>query len=630
MTDHRIAPAARRLSVGAEPQPGGGVHTRVWAPACRHVDLVVEASGGRRLVAMNREADGHFEAFDAAGGPGDRYWFQLDGDRLRPDPASRSQPDGPHGASAVVDPRAFRWTDAAWPGVARAGHAIYELHIGTFTPAGTFAAATEQLPDLAALGITLVEVMPVAEFAGEFGWGYDGVDLYAPTRLYGTPDDFRRFVDRAHGLGLGVLLDVVYNHLGPDGNYLTEFSPDYFTDRYRNDWGQAINFEGPPAAREYFVQNGGYWIDEFHVDGLRLDATQDIHDASPEHVIASIVRRARDAGGARGVLVVAENEPQETRIVRPVDAGGYGADALWNDDAHHAAVVALTGRREAYYTDYRGSAQELVSCAKYGYLFQGQYYSWQSQRRGTPGLDLAAECFVAYLQNHDQVANSASGRRLHQIASAPALRALTAWLLLGPATPMIFQGDEYAASSPFLYFADHPTLRESITSGRREFLAQFASVGDPDIQRALPPPTERATFTRCKLDPGERTRRPDVVALYRDLLQIRRTDPVLRDAGRCRVDGAVLGAGAFVLRYFDARHGDRLLIVDLADDLDALSASQPLVAPPFDRRWTLAWSSESPKYGGEGTPAERQDGQRLIPGRCAEWFTATATTESDG
>jgi maltooligosyltrehalose trehalohydrolase len=375
-----------------------------------------------------------------------------------------------------VDPSHFGWTDAAWPGIGRDRHVAYEMHIGTFTPEGTWRAARNQLHALADLGITVIEMMPVADFAGRFGWGYDGVNLYAPSRLYGTPDDLRRFIDRAHAMGIGVILDVVYNHLGPDGNYLPEFSPDYFTDRYKNDWGEAVNFEGPAPARDYFVENAGYWVDEFHFDGLRLDATQDIKDASPEHVIRSIARRARESAGQRTVYLVAENEPQDTRIARAPEEEGYGLDALWNDDYHHTAVVALTGRREAYYTDYKGSAQELVSAAKYGYLYQGQWYQWQKQRRGTPAFDLPSHAFVAYLENHDQVANSVFGRRLHQQSSPGRHRAITAWTLLGPATPMLFQGQVFSSSAPFLFFADHrEELRDSIRNGRREFLSQFAS-----------------------------------------------------------------------------------------------------------------------------------------------------------
>ena len=353
--------------------------------------------------------------------------------------------------------------------------------------------------DLARLGVTVIQMMPVADFAGRWGWGYDGVNIYAPARLYGAPDDLRRFVDRAHAAGLGVILDVVYNHLGPDGNYLAEFSPDYFTDRYRNDWGQALNFEGPRAARAFFVDNAAYWIEEFHFDGLRLDATQDVHDGSEEHVLAEMGRRAREAGKGRHVYLVAENEPQLAMMVRDQSAGGYGLDALLNDDYHHAALVALTGRREAYYTDYMGSPQELISCSKYGHLYQGQWYSWQQKRRGTLGLDLPPTAFVHFLENHDQVANSSLGQRVHQISSAGRYRALTALTLLGPATPLLFQGQEFAASACFHFFADHREgLREAIREGRRTFLEQFRSASDPDLRDALRFPDDPRDVSRVE------------------------------------------------------------------------------------------------------------------------------------
>ena len=415
-----------------------------------------------------------------------------------------------------------------------------------------------------------------------------------------------------------MILDVVYNHFGPDGNYLAEFSAEYFTDKYTNDWGRAINFEGPAAVRRFFVENAGYWIDEFHLDGLRLDATQDIHDASPEHVLAAISRRARAAAPSRRVYLVAENEPQDTRTVRPYDRGGYGMDGLWNDDYHHTAVVALTGRREAYYTDYGGTPQELISCAKYGYLYQGQWYSWQKNRRGTPALDLPASAFVSYLENHDQVANSAFGRRLHQLTSPARYRALTALTLLGPATPMLFQGQEFASSRPFLYFADHkPELRDPVRSGRVEFLSQFPSIADREVIAALPSPVDEATFRRCTLDLGERETHAAAYALHRDLLRLRAGDPVLRGDRRLRCDGAVLAASAMVLRFFGGDDGDRLLVVNLGCDLDVAVCPEPLMAPPLGCVWSVLWSSESVRYGGQGTPPLSPGGAWHLPGEAA-------------
>jgi maltooligosyltrehalose trehalohydrolase len=620
--------ARRRLTAGVELQPEGGAHARVWAPACRTVDVVLDAGGA--VVPLDRDDDGFFGGWIGNLTAGGRYWFRLDGGALRPDPVSRWQPDGPHGPSAAIDPGAFAWTDGAWRGCDPHGQVIYEMHVGTFTPEGTWSAAARELPALADLGVTCIEMMPIADFAGRFGWGYDGVNLYAPTRLYGTPDDLRRFVDRAHAAGLAVILDVVYNHFGPDGNYLAEYSPEYFTDKYKNDWGRAINFEGPAAARQFFVENAGYWIDEFHFDGLRLDATQDIHDASDEHVLASIARRARAAAPSRRVLLVAENEPQDTRLVRPSARGGYGMDALWNDDYHHTAAVALTGRREAYYTDYGGTAQELLACVKYGYLYQGQWYSWQGKRRGTPALDLPPSAFVSYLENHDQIANSAFGRRLHQLASPGRHRALTALTLLGPATPMLFQGQEFASSAPFLYFADHePALRGPVRDGRREFLSQFPSVNDAGVAGALPSPVDEATFVRCRLDWRERETHGEAYALHRDLLTLRAGDPVIRDAWRRRPDGAVIAPGVLILRFCGGDAGDRLLVVSLGPDLDLSICPEPLIAPPLDRVWSIAWSSESVRYGGQGTPPFAVDGPWHVPGEAAVLLRSEVRDDDD-
>ena len=617
----------RRLPCGVELR-GEGVSARVWAPAAGRVELILAEDPARRWP-LAPESDGFVSASIDGLTAGRRYWLLLDGDRRRPDPCSRFQPEGPHGPSQIVDPDAFSWTDAGWRGVSGDGPVLYEMHVGTFTPEGTWRAAMAQLPALRDIGITVIEMMPVADFAGRFGWGYDGVNLYAPTRLYGTPDDLRAFIDRAHALGLGVILDVVYNHLGPDGNYLAEFAVDYFTDKYTNDWGQAINFEGPTAAREYFVENAAFWIREYHFDGLRIDATQDVHDASRPHVLRELTERSRRAAGDRQVYIVGENEPQDVRLVRSPRAGGYGLDALWNDDFHHSAVVALTGRREAYYRDYMGAPQELISCVKYGFLYQGQHYAWQKKRRGTPALDVPSAALVSYLENHDQVANSGFGRRLHQRVAPGSHRALTALLLLGPATPMLFQGQEFNASSPFLYFADHNReLRASIEKGRREFLAQFDSLRDPQVEDWLPAAVDEESFERSRLDPAERERHAEAVALHADLLTLRRTDGVL--GGKVtRVDGAVLAPEAFLLRFFGGTAGDRLLLINLGGDLDLTPAPEPLLAPPAGGDWTLCWSSEVPEYGGQGTPPITLDAIIRLPGYCAVVFTAPAARIHD-
>ncbi|MGD9614163.1 MAG: malto-oligosyltrehalose trehalohydrolase [Alphaproteobacteria bacterium] len=619
----------RRLPVGAEQQPGGGVHFRIWAPRVREIAVEIQdAIGGAHPIPLQAEAGGYWSALVAEARPGMRYGFRTDTlDTLLPDPVSRFQPEGPHGPSEIVDPTTFGWTDQGWRGRKREEMVVYEMHVGSFTQEGSWEAASRELPELAALGITCIELMPVADFPGCFGWGYDGVDLFAPTRLYGSPDDFRRFIDRAHAHGIAVILDVVYNHFGPDGNYAPCFSQSYFSDRYDNEWGDPINFDGTDSApvREFFLANAGYWIDEYHLDGLRLDATQQIFDASPDNIMAAIVRRVREAAGDRETFIVGENEPQHSSLVRPPERGGCGFDALWNDDLHHAAMVALTGRREAYYTDYRGAPGEFIAAAKYGFLYQGQHYVWQGKRRGAPSLDLPAETRVVYLQNHDQVANSANGLRVHALTSPGRWRAMTAYLLLMPGIPMLFQGQEFAASAPFLYFADHrPDLVEAVRRGRAEFLSQFPSIADPELRRRLTHPADEDTFRRCILDLTERERHAPAYALHRDLLALRRDDPVLRRRP-ARVDGAVIGEQAWVLRFFaeaTAAPGTdndaaRLLIVDLGRDLALAPMPEPLLAPLEDRVWQILWSSEAPCYGGGGTPPLYRNGVLHIPGESA-------------
>jgi maltooligosyltrehalose trehalohydrolase len=619
----QAALARRKLPVGAEYAGDGRSHVRVWAPAVQRVELVPGAAGGgdRRGIPLDAEAGGYFSGFVEVG-PGARYQYRLDeGEQLYPDPASRFQPDGPHGASEVIDPAAFAWTDEAWRGLPIEGHVIYEMHVGTFTREGTWVAAMRELPELARIGITTIEVMPIADFEGRHGWGYDGVDLFAPTRAYGRPDDFRRFVDHAHASGVAVILDVVYNHFGPTGNYLRAFSPAYFSDTYENEWGEAINFDGPDAGpvREFFVANAGYWIDEFHLDGLRLDATQQIFDRSPEHVLAAISRRAREAAGARALLLVAENEPQDTRLVRPFEWGGYGLDMLWNDDFHHSASVALTGRAEAYYSDTRGEPQEFISAAKYGYLFQGQHYAWQDQPRGTPSWGLEPAQFVAFLENHDQIANSGRGRRGHQLTSPGRWRAMTALMLLAPSTPMLFQGQEFSSSAPFLYFVDFDDqLAAAVRSGRAEFLRQFPSLLDYEKTGQLVDPADPRTFERCKLDFGERERHAEAYALHQDLLRLRREDAAFRRQRAGGVDGSVLADRAFSLRFFTDDHADdRLLVVNLGGDVCRTGFADPLLAPPLGRDWEVRWSSEHARYGGGGTPALWPNGSWNIPGESA-------------
>jgi maltooligosyltrehalose trehalohydrolase len=470
-------------------------------------------------------------------------------------------------------------------------------------------------------GVTLIEVMPVADFPGKFGWGYDGVQLYAPASIYGTPNGMRAFVDRAHSVGLGVTLDVVYNHLGPDGNYLTKFSPFYVTTRYTTDWGEAINFDGEERGpvREFFRENAAYWIREFHLDGLRVDATQDIHDRSEPHILAELTCAARNAAGHRAILLVGENEPQDTRLIKRAADGGYGFDALWNDDYHHTAMVALTGKRDAYYTDYRGTAQELLSAVKYGYLFQGQWYRWQQKRRGTPTLGLPRAAMINFIQNHDQIANSACGQRIHELTSPGMLKAITALTLLAPGTPMLFQGQEFAASSPFLYFADHkPELAKRIKAGRVEFLAQWRSLALPEMQKGFDDPHAPETFDKCKLNHAEVHKHAETYAVHKDLLRLRKEDPILCRQGADGIDGAVFSSQCLVVRFFSPGfQQDRLLLVNLGVELAMDPAPEPLLAPPASMEWVKLWSSDDPQYGGCGTPLLDTEQNWKIPGQAA-------------
>jgi maltooligosyltrehalose trehalohydrolase len=591
----------RRYPIGAELISEGRVHFRVWAPKAKTLEVAIEGNFHR----LESEPNGYFSgSVEAAAGT--LYKFRLNGEGdPYPDPASRFQPEGPHGPSCVVDHRAFKWTDNGWKGTALAGHIMYEMHVGTFTPEGTWRAAAEKLQLLKDDGITLLEMMPIADFPGKFGWGYDGVDLFAPCRLYGSPDDLRFFIDRAHGLGLAVILDVVYNHFGPDGNYLGVFSDDYIHRERANEWGDSINFDGRNSApvREFFITNGRYWIEEFHFDGFRFDATQSIHDESDEYIVGAVGRAARQAAGERSILLIAENEPQETKLIKPRSEGGDDLDGLWNDDWHHTAMVAVTGNREAYFTDYLGTPQEFVSAAKYGYLFQGQPYVWQEAPRGYPTFGLPPAAFVSFIENHDQVANTAFGERVRFLTSPGRYRALTALLLLGPWTPLLFQGEEFGAATPFQFFTDvgDENLKQAIRKGRFEFLAQFPSVAAPEVQARLPVPSERSTFERCKLDWDDRRRHPQLYELHRDLIRLRRSDRRFRELIPHGVDGAVLGRRSFVLRYFAEKPEDaRLLLVNFGRQEELSPAPEPLLAPPPAHEWQTLWMSEAPQYGGTG------------------------------
>jgi maltooligosyltrehalose trehalohydrolase len=623
-----LTDTGRRFAVGAEPFGARGTHFRVWAPKRRSVEVIerhAEHDGAGAAHRLEKDSRGYFAGWVQNLHAGQLYSYRIDTeDELRPDPASRFQPNGPHGPSQIVDSTAYRWRTSGFRGVPARGQVLYELHVGTFTREGTYAAAARELTELARIGVTTLELMPVATFPGRFGWGYDGVALWAPTHLYGTPDELREFIDSAHERGISVILDVVYNHLGPDGNYLDVFAPDYFTNRYANEWGEALNFDGDNSGpvREFFTENARYWIDEFRFDGLRLDATQSMIDNSSRHVIAEITEAARTPAREqnRAIYICAENEPQEALLAKPVGENGYGCDALWNDDFHHTAHAVLTGRREAYYHDYLGTPQELISALKWGYLYQGQHYFWQKKCRGQSALDLQATNFITYLQNHDQVANSTAGDRIQALTSAALLRAVTTLWLLSPPTPMLFQGQEFGASSPFLYFADHnPTLAPKVRAGRREFLRQFPSVASAGATAPESDPSARETFMRCKLDFSEREKHAPLYDLHIDLLTLRRVDEAFAAQRADSMHGATLGPRAFLIRFFHPT-GDRLITVNLGDDLELAPAPEPLLAPRNGRSWRRVLTSEDVKYGGKGYAQPHVDGVWQLTAQCASVF----------
>lgn len=620
-------PPSHRELLGAV-RVNGTSAFRVWAPQARQVEVVFDE--GAKTLALTREHGGYFSG--ATSESSRLYQYRVDGTGPWPDPCSRFQPQGVHGPSQIVTPDAFEWTDAKWRGVGIEGQVIYEMHIGTFTAEGTFDAAIRKLEHLRDLGVTVLEVMPVVECPGRWNWGYDGVQLFAPSHNYGDHEAFKRFVDRTHALGLAVILDVVYNHLGPDGNYLECFSPHYFSQRHKTDWGEPFNLDEAhnQGARDFVIGNACYWIREFHLDGFRLDATQSIFDASPTHLLGELTQRARAAAHPRQIIIIAENEPQCSEHLLPTEAGGFGIDAMWNDDFHHSARVALTGSRDGYFHDYSGRSQEFLSCIRRGFLYQGQWYAWQKKPRGSPFRARGAEACVIFLQNHDQVGNTFTGARLQANCAPPRYRALTALTLLAPQTPLLFMGQEFGATTPFTFFADHTEkLSKQVHAGRREFVGQFDAYAEPRAQALIPDPSDERTFLDSKLDWDECERNVAAVTFHRDLLRIRASDPVISRQNVAAIDGATLSEHALVLRWFDADHGDRLLLVNLGREITSESIAEPLLAPSRGSGWRLSWSSESPCYGGQGTfepVADHGRGAWRIQAQCAALLIAAPRT----
>lgn len=599
------------MPIGAQPD-AQGTRFRVWASAAQAVDVLLYDGDAAAAHPLQPEGDGYFSAHIAGVRPGARYAYRLDGGGAFPDPASRSQPDGVHAASAVVDPAAFGWGDARWQGPDAEQLVIYEVHVGAATAEGTFDSLIERLVDLAALGVTAVELMPVADFPGMRNWGYDGVSMFAPARAYGGPEALRRLVDAAHRHGLAVLLDVVYNHLGPDGNYLRQFSPAYFTDRHTTPWGAALNFDSAESApvREFFIANACYWLHEYHIDGLRLDATHALHDDSDMHILAELAARVRATlPPERRVLLIAENEMNDPMLIRPSDAPvpGYGLDGVWADDFHHQLRVAIAGDREGYYMDYSGSAADIVATLRQGWFYTGQRSRYLDRPRGAPADGCPPHRFVYCIQNHDQIGNRALGDRLSHHVELAAYRAASALLLLAPQTPLLFMGQEWAASTPFLYFTDHaPELGRLVTAGRQAEFAQFTAFSGAQV----PDPQAPDTFLASKLRWDEREQMPHagVLRLYADLLRLRRQLPALHRPGGAVFQALDLGPATLALRYAGAvAADDLLLIVHLrgAGQLDL--GLQAALMPPAGHCWAIALASEDPIYAGQARPAFDSD-----------------------
>jgi len=499
---------------------------RVWAPDAREVELVT----GPRSAAMTRGEGGWWCASAADSASGADYAFRVDGRGPFPDPRSPWQPRGVHGLSRRLDHGLFAWGDAGWQPPPLSSGLVYELHVGTYTPAGTFAAVIDRLDHLAGLGVSHVELMPVAEFSGPRGWGYDGVDLYAPHHAYGGPEELKRLVDACHRRGLAVILDVVYNHLGPDGNYLGFYGP-YFTGRYATPWGEAMNLDGAGSdeVRRYFVDNALMWMRDYHMDGLRIDAVHAIFDMSAVHLLEQLAGETAELESRLGrrLVLVAESDLNAPRLVRSPDAGGYGLQAMWNEDFHHALHAALTGERQGYYADFGGLADVAKALTK-GFVYDGKYSVYRRRRHGRPAVGLSGHHFVGFLQNHDQVGNRVEGDRMGRLVGAGLLKAGAALFLTSPFVPMLFQGEEWGAATPFLYFTGYedPQLGHAVSEGRRR---EFAAFGWD--QGLVPDPQAEDTFRRSKLDWTEPEREPhaDLLRWHRGLVRLRREAPELTD-----------------------------------------------------------------------------------------------------
>jgi maltooligosyltrehalose trehalohydrolase len=589
----------KNLSQGAE-ITRDGVTYRTWATGKKVVSTVITDEAGTvvRELPMKLGEDGYYSVADPESGAGTFYQFRLDGDCF-PDMASRFQPKGVHGPSQVINPHSFGWTDSTWKAPQLTDLVIYETHIGTFTREGTYESLVERFDHLLQLGVNAIEIMPIADFAGERNWGYDGVFLFAPAHDYGHPDGFRTLVNAAHNVGLAVILDVVYNHLGPDGNYLGSYSKNYFNDAHHTPWGSAFNLDKPDfkPVRTFFSENPIYWMEEFHIDGFRLDATHAIPDDSPKHLIQEIAESVQERGG----LVICEDPRNDRMLILPRDQDGYGCDAVWADDFHHVVRVQMTGENEGYLSYFTGSMKELMKTLREGWLFSGDIQK-DGIPRGTNGSDLEPERFVHCISNHDQVGNKAFGTRLNHIVTPAAYRAASALLLTAPYSVMLFMGQEWAASSPFLYFTDHyEELGKGITEGRRKEFADFSEFNDPKALKQIPDPQALTTFEISKLLWNELSNSPhaETLRLYTDLLRFRRTNLSNRHRESWHVDQ--VSNFTVALRYHRESQGDVLILSQLVTNKVSIPLEHKTLRPAAGKTWRFTHSSNESIYGGVKT-----------------------------
>jgi len=532
------------MPFGAECGEDGSVRFRLWAPAAHKVDLCLVDSDSSKALSMEPRDQGWFELATDAAQPGTQYRFRIDGGQEVPDPACRFQPEDVHGPSEVIDPTTFDWLDDAWRGRPWEEAVIYELHVGAFTPAGSFSAVAERLDYLANLGITAIELMPVADFPGKRNWGYDGVLPFAPDSAYGRPEALKALVQSAHDRGLMVFLDVVYNHFGPEGNYLNSYAPQFFTDRHRTPWGNAINFDGldSRAVRDFFIHNALHWLNEYHFDGLRLDAVHAILDDSTPYILTELADAVRSSiEPDRRVHLILENDHNQARYLQRTESCQIlGYNAQWNDDIHHTLHVLITGERDGYYLDYaEHPLYQLGRCLVEGFAYQGERSILRNGKtRGEPTAGLPPSAFISFLQNHDQIGNRAFGERIATLADPRAVRAATAIVLLAPSPPLLFMGEEFGSKTPFLFFCDFEKgLAEAVAAGRRNEFARFARFNDPASRAGIPDPNSASTFETSRLDWKDLAQTPnsDWLLFYRQLLKLRCQHIVCHLADACAI-----------------------------------------------------------------------------------------------